>query len=79
MVTAGDPGPTTIRTRGIDWVPKPSAAMPAGPFTRNTSPRPSLRQTTSTAGSISPSPPGTGGTASTMRPTPATTAGVANW
>ena len=37
MVTAGEPGPTTLRTFGIDSVPKPSAAMPAGPLTRNTS------------------------------------------
>ena len=36
-VTAGEPGPTTLRTRGIVSVPNPSAAMPAGPLTRNTS------------------------------------------
>ena len=63
-VTAGEPGPTTLRTVGIDSVPNPSAAMPAGPLTRNTSVMPSLRHTTSTAGSTAPSPPGIGGTTS---------------
>ena len=63
-VTAGEPGPTILRTRGIDSVPKPSAASPAGPLTRNTSVIPSLRHTTSTAGSTAPSPPGIGGTTS---------------
>jgi hypothetical protein len=79
MVTAGLPGPTTFRTRGMDCVPNPSAAMPAGPFTRNTSVMPSSRQTTRTAGSTSPLPPGTGGTTSTMSRTPATTAGTPSW
>ncbi len=78
MVTAGDPGPTTLRTLGIVSVPKPSAAMPAGPFTRNTSRMPSLRHTTNTAGSTSPAPPGTGGTTSEIDGTPATTAGTAS-
>ena len=66
-VTAGDPGPTILRTCGIVSVPKPSAAMPAGPFTRNTSAMPSLRHTTSTAGSTSPALPGIGGTTSDDR------------
>ncbi len=79
MVTAGEPGPITLRTRGIVSVPNPSAATPAGPLTRNTSPRPSLRHTTSTAGSTAPSAPGAGGTTSTIRGTPATVAGTASW
>ena len=53
-VTAGEPGPTTLRTAGMLCVPNPRAAMPAGPLTRNTSRWPSLRHTTSTAGSTSP-------------------------
>jgi hypothetical protein len=40
---------------------------------------PSLRQTTSTAGSTSPEPPGTGGTTSVTDGTPATVAGTASW
>jgi len=79
MVTAGDPGPTILRTLGIEWVPKPIAAMPAGPLTRNTSRMPSLRHTTSTAGSTSPAPPGIGGTTSDTDGTPATMAGTASW
>ena len=79
MVTAGEPGPTTLRTLGIDSVPNPNAAMPAGPLTRNTSRRPSLRHTTSTAGSTSPPPPGIGGTTSASCGTPATIAGTASW
>ena len=78
-VTAGEPGPTILRTFGIDSVPKPSAASPAGPLTRNTSVMPSLRHTTSTAGSTAPSPPGIGGTTRTIRGTPATTAGTPSW
>ena len=72
IVTAGEPGPITMRTRGIVSVPNPSAATPAGPLTRNTSPMPSLRHTTSTAGSTAPSAPGAGGTTSTIAGTPAT-------
>ena len=53
--------------------------MPAGPLTRNTSRWPSLRHTTSTAGSTSPPPPGIGGTTATMRGTPATIAGTSSW
>ena len=79
IVTAGEPGPTILRTCGIVSVPNPSAAMPAGPLTRNTSSIPSLRHTTSTAGSTSPQPPGTGGTTSAIGGTPATTAGTASW
>src|SRR6185437_14879975 len=78
-VTAGEPGPTILRTLGIDSVPNPRAARPAGPLTRKTSAIPSLRHTTSTAGSTAPSPPGTGGTTRTIEGTPATTAGAPSW
>src|SRR5580704_8805513 len=79
QVTAGLPGPTTSRTFGIDSVPSASAAMPAGPFTRNTSRRPSNRHAASTAGSTDPWPPGSGGTTTTTLVTPATSAGTASW
>ena len=78
-MTAGEPGPTILRTFGMVSVPKPSAAIPAGPLTRNTSSIPSLRHTTSTAGSTSPELPGTGGTTKAIDGTPATTAGTASW
>ena len=42
QVTAGDPGPTILRTAGIDAVPNAIAARPAGPLARNTSPMPEL-------------------------------------
>ena len=79
QVTAGEPGPTTLRTFGKVSVPKPSAAIPAGPFARNTLLMPSLRHTTNTAASTSPSLPGTGGTTSAISGTPATVAGTASW
>ena len=76
MVTAGLPGPTTFRTRGMASVPRAAAAIPAGPLTRNTSTSPSSSATTSTAGSTSAPRPALGGTRTTIRGTPATTAGV---
>ena len=78
-VTAGLPGPTIFRTAAMVCVPKPSAAMAAGPFARYTSSIPSIRHTTKTAGSTRPEPSGIGGTTSAMRGTPATTAGTPSW
>ena len=77
--TAGDPGPTILRTRGIRSVPNPAAPIAAGPLARTTVEIPSLRHTTSTAGSTSPHPPGTGGTNKTISGTSATTAGTPSW
>ncbi len=79
-MTAGEPGPTTLRTRGKVSVPNVRAAIPAGPLARKTRAMPSSRATARVAGSTTPSgEPGTGGTTTAMSGTPATTAGVPIW